>query len=133
MQRHLLQKPLSTPLALRNHCIQYCLLTILSHLSVKLTNIIIFIGHLECLYHRFTLQLSRYLTNYLAYILNPFITVVDPSVCTDGFPYICWYCSKCLFYQFSMSEFYKYLFQAHQKFMYKFLNPSLHPSFRAKH
>ena len=31
---------------------------------------------------------------------NPFLTLVDPSVHTDGFPYICQYCSKCFLLSF---------------------------------
>ena len=42
---------------------------------------------------------------------NSFITVVDPSVHADGFPYICWYCSTCFFsHFFPVSEVYKYFF-----------------------
>ena len=46
-----------------------------------------------------TLFLPQLRTSTVTF-LNPFITTVDPSMCTDGFPHICWYCSKCLFYQY---------------------------------
>ena len=35
------------------------------------------------------------LQNRHFFLFNPFNTVVDPSQHTDGFPYICQYCSKC--------------------------------------
>ena len=41
--------------------------------------------------------------------LNPFITVVDPPMCTDGFLYICQYFPNVSLI-FSMSKVYKYLF-----------------------
>ena len=47
--------------------------------------------------------------------------MVDLSMYTDSFPYICQYCSSVFFITFSMSKVQKYLFLLHQKFMQKVL------------